>query len=626
VNRWGDPNRAKSIDDHPRKKIMTPLRFDGRVAIVTGAGGGLGRAYALLLASRGARVVVNDLGGSTAGEGQGSRAADKVVEEIRGAGGEAVPNYDSVEDGEKVVQGALDNFGRVDILINNAGILRDKSILRLSDNDWDLVHRVHLRGAFQTSRAAWPHMKKNKYGRIVMTSSVAGLFGNFGQANYSAAKLGLVGLSNTLALEGARSGIQSNVIVPMAASRLTKDILPPDMLESLGPEHIAPVVAWMCHEQCTDTGMVIEAMGGWAGRHQNWRGKGVALLDRVGGQVTPEMVATRWEEITSMEEAEAHESHQEATGIVMARIADALNEEQEAGGAEKGVKDAIGYESKPYNFKYSFREAIIYALSVGVSTEDANGLRFLYEDHPQFGPLPTFGVIPAMSGTDGLVTGGVPGLEIDLTQVLHGEQYIKVVKPMPAAGTLTNTYKVQDVLDKGRGMVLLVQIETRDEEGELLLVNQSSIFVVGAGGFGGSRSSEHSIEVRNPPSRSADARASYKTSKDQAALYRMTGDLNPLHISPEFAAMGGFSTPILHGLCSFGIAVRQVMDTFANGDPTRLKEMKVRMSKPVLPGQTLVTEMWHEGDTVVFATKVAETGDSCLTGGWVNIAPSTSKL
>jgi len=128
-------------------------------------------------------------------------------------------------------------------------------------------------------------MKKNKYGRIVMTSSVAGLFGNFGQANYSAAKLGLVGLSNTLALEGARAGIHSNVIVPMAASRLTKDILPPDMLESLGPEHIAPVVAWMCHEQCTDTGLIIEAMGGWAGRHQNWRGKGAALLDRVGDQV-----------------------------------------------------------------------------------------------------------------------------------------------------------------------------------------------------------------------------------------------------------------------------------------------------------------------------------------------------
>jgi len=623
VNRWGDPNRVKK-GEKTKTEMTTPLRFDGRVAIVTGAGGGLGRAYALLLASRGAKVVVNDLGGSTAGEGQGSRAADLVVEEIRGAGGQAVPNYDSVEEGEKVVQGALDNFGRVDILINNAGILRDKSLLRLSDSDWDLVHRVHLRGAFLTSRAAWPHMKKNKYGRIVMTSSVAGLFGNFGQANYSAAKLGLVGLSNTLALEGARAGIHSNVIVPMAASRLTKDILPPDMLESLGPEHIAPVVAWMCHEQCTDTGLVIEAMGGWAGRHQNWRGKGAALLDRVGDQVTPEMVASRWEEITSMEEKEAPETHQEATGLVMTRIAEAVNEEQDAG--EKGVKDAIGYVSKPYNFRYSFREAIIYALSVGVSTEDTNGLRFLYEDHPQFGPLPTFGVIPAMSGTDGLVTGGVPGLEIDLTQVLHGEQYIKVVKPMPAAGTLTNVYKVQDVLDKGRGMLLLVEIETRDEEGDLLLVNQSSIFVVGAGGFGGSRSSEHSIEVRKPPSRSPDATTSYKTNKDQAALYRMTGDLNPLHISPEFAAMGGFSTPILHGLCSFGIAVKQVMDTFADGDPTRLKEMKVRMSKPVLPGQTLVTEMWQEGDTVVFSTKVSETGENCLTGGWVAIAPNTSKL
>merc|ERR1719489_463827 len=206
------------------KREMSQLVFNDKVAIVTGAGGGLGRTYALLLASRGAKVVVNDLGGSSGGEGKDARAADVVVKEIEAAGGIAVPNYDSVEDGEKLVQTALENFGRIDILINNAGILRDKSVVRMSDSDWDLVHRVHLKGAFMTTRAAWPHMKNNKYGRIIMTASVAGIFGNFGQANYSAAKLGLVGLSNTLSLEGKKYNINCNCVAPIAGSRMTESV------------------------------------------------------------------------------------------------------------------------------------------------------------------------------------------------------------------------------------------------------------------------------------------------------------------------------------------------------------------------------------------------------------------
>ncbi|MCL4121699.1 UNVERIFIED_CONTAM: hypothetical protein GTU68_062248, partial [Idotea baltica] len=203
------------------------LRFDDQVVIVTGSGGGLGKAYALMFASRGAKVVVNDLGGSSSGEGKDTRAADIVVNEIRAAGGTAVANYNSVEDGEKIVQTALENYGRIDILVNNAGILRDRSFARISDNDWDLVHKVHLRGSFSVTRAAFPHMKKQKFGRIIMTSSVAGIYGNFGQANYSAAKLGLLGLSNTVAIEGDRYNIHCNTIAPMGGTRLTEGILPP---------------------------------------------------------------------------------------------------------------------------------------------------------------------------------------------------------------------------------------------------------------------------------------------------------------------------------------------------------------------------------------------------------------
>ncbi|HVK72193.1 MAG TPA: SDR family oxidoreductase, partial [Kofleriaceae bacterium] len=186
------------------------LRFDGKVAIVTGAGGGLGRSHALLLASRGAKVVVNDLGGSHTGEGKSSSAADKVVDEIKAAGGTAVANYDSVEDGDKIVKTAIDTYGRIDVLVNNAGILRDVSFAKMTDADWDLVYRVHVKGAYKCTHAAWPVMRDQKFGRIIFTASAAGIYGNFGQANYSMAKLGLVGFGNTLALEGKKRNILVN--------------------------------------------------------------------------------------------------------------------------------------------------------------------------------------------------------------------------------------------------------------------------------------------------------------------------------------------------------------------------------------------------------------------------------
>lgn len=191
------------------------LRYDNRVVVVTGAGAGLGREYALLFASRGAKVVVNDLGGSHTGEGA-SRAADVVVKEIQDAGGIAIPDYNSVVEGHKIIATAISTFGRIDVLINNAGILRDKSVANITDEDWDKISDIHLKASFITTRAAWPHFKKQKYGRIIMTCSNSGIYGNFGQANYSAAKLGAVGLANTVAIEGSKYNIHCNTIVPTA--------------------------------------------------------------------------------------------------------------------------------------------------------------------------------------------------------------------------------------------------------------------------------------------------------------------------------------------------------------------------------------------------------------------------
>ncbi len=243
---------------------MSEIRFDDRVAIVTGAGGGLGKTYALDFASRGAKVVVNDLGGATDGTGASASMADQVVKEITEAGGTAVANHDSVstpEGGESIVQTALDNFGRVDVVINNAGILRDKTFAKLSPEELEIVLDVHLKGAFFVSQPAFRNMKENGYGRFVFTASAAGIFGNFGQTNYGAAKMGLVGLSNVLAVEGAKYNIKSNVIAPIARTRLTENLLGP-LAENLAPECVTPLTVYLASEANENTHEIYSVGGG----------------------------------------------------------------------------------------------------------------------------------------------------------------------------------------------------------------------------------------------------------------------------------------------------------------------------------------------------------------------------
>jgi NAD(P)-dependent dehydrogenase (short-subunit alcohol dehydrogenase family) len=243
---------------------MSEIRFDGRVAIVTGAGGGLGRTYALEIAKRGGQVVVNDLGGRPDGSGASQSMADEVVKEITEAGGKAVANYDSVstpEGGEAIVKTAVDNFGKVDIVINNAGILRDKSFVKLTPEELGLVLDVHLKGAFYVSQPAFRVMKENNYGRLLFTASAAGIFGNFGQTNYGAAKMGLVGLMHVLAVEGAKNNIKANAIAPIARTRMTEDLLGP-MAEALAPECVTPLVTYLVSEACDVTHEVYSVGGG----------------------------------------------------------------------------------------------------------------------------------------------------------------------------------------------------------------------------------------------------------------------------------------------------------------------------------------------------------------------------
>jgi NAD(P)-dependent dehydrogenase (short-subunit alcohol dehydrogenase family) len=256
---------------------MAEIRFDDRVAVITGAGGGLGRTYALEIAKRGGMVVVNDLGGKADGSGGSSSMADQTVKEINEAGGKAVANYDSVatpEGGEAIIQTAIDNFGKVDIVINNAGILRDKTFAKLSKEELEIVLDVHLKGAFYVTQPAFRKMKEQNYGRILFTASGAGVFGNFGQTNYGAAKMGLVGLSNVLAQEGLKNNIRCNVIAPIARTRLTEQLLGP-MAEKLDPACVTPLSVYLVSEQCELTHEIFDVGGGryariFIGMNQGW--------------------------------------------------------------------------------------------------------------------------------------------------------------------------------------------------------------------------------------------------------------------------------------------------------------------------------------------------------------------
>ncbi|MFW2388844.1 MAG: SDR family NAD(P)-dependent oxidoreductase [Polyangiales bacterium] len=582
------------------------LKFDGRVAIVTGAGQGLGRCHAVLLASRGAKVVVNDLGGSTTGEGKSSKAADQVVEQIKQAGGEAVANYDSVEDGEAIVKTAMDTWGRVDIVVNNAGILRDKSFKNMTDADWDIIFRVHNLGAYKVTKAAWPIMTEQGYGRVIFTTSAAGIYGNFGQTNYSSAKLSLVGFANTLALEGQRKNILVNTIAPVAASRLTEGLLPPAVFDALKPEYVAPLVAYLCSEESDTTGALYEVGGGLYSSLRWERTKGKVF--RLGREVTPEALQASWEQINDFSETEVVSSVMESLGPVIENV--------EAGPSKGGnelidVDAALGARYPDRVSSYDEGDLALYALGVGAATDpkEPQELRLVYEGSSEgMKPLPTYAVIPGTNAVLGFAKEGVtaPGLNYGLDRLLHGEQYVELVRPLPLRARLTTKGVITDIFDKGKGALVVTAFDSYDEDGDLLIKSEMTAFIRGAGGWGGDRGP--SADVNVPPERQPDFVVEDAIPANQALLYRLSGDWNPLHADPDMAQAFGFERPILHGLCTFGYAGRRVLEKYApGGNPDFFKSIKVRFADNVYPGDTLVTEMWKESDQrIVFQCKVRE--------------------
>ncbi|RWU18926.1 alcohol dehydrogenase [Pseudomonas alkylphenolica] len=598
------------------------IRFDGKVAIVTGAGNGLGRAHALLLGARGAKVVVNDLGVSTDGLGASSAAADAVVAEIRALGGEAVADHHSVTEGEKIVATALEAFGTVDILINNAGILRDTSFHKMTEEQWDLIQAVHVKGAFRLTHAVWPIMREKGYGRIVMTASGTGIYGNFGQCNYGTAKAGLIGFASSLALEGASKNIRVNTIAPIAASRMViaSGLFPEELHDKLKVDDVAPLVGWLCSEQCQDTGGLFEVGGGFHAKYRWERSQGRLLHTNT---LSPELVRDNWERITRFDEHSVHHSNGgEGFTELFARMA------SPAKGGNAFVDMEVAANAVSYlETEYDQNDAALYALAVGAAKDPLDRTELLYVNEftgDDFRVLPTMAVLPATEVFLRAAKSGEPqleGLNLPFAKGLHGEQYTVMYRPLPPKAKLKHTMRLKSAIDKGKSSVSVLAIETTDEHGTPLFYNEVTGFYPGVPGAGLERVASEEINV--PPARVPDAVLADQTDVNQALLYRLCGDWNPMHVDPDYAAKAGYEKPFLHGLCTFGYLGRHVIKAFCDNDSRLFKSVRARFASIVMPGDTLETRMWRESATrIIVEMRAVERDVIVLKNGAVELFES----
>jgi NAD(P)-dependent dehydrogenase (short-subunit alcohol dehydrogenase family)/acyl dehydratase len=565
---------------------------------------------------------VNDLGGGIKGDDGAptSRPAQQVVDEIKQAGGEAVANFDSVEFGEKIIATAVEAYGKVDIVINNAGILRDRSFSKTEPLDWDLIFKVHATGSYSVTHAAWELMRKQGFGRVIMTTSAAGLYGNHGQANYSAAKLAILGLANTLAIEGERRGIFVNTIAPVAGTRMTATVMPPNLVEALKTEYVAPLVLYLCHESSTVNGGIFEIGAGWVSSVRWERTQGKLFSPQ---NFSPETIAESWNQITDFSTNPQYpKSASDSITYVLGALEQAKASEKKKIGNDDVQPDVLlAHNFEPITVSYSARDVAFYALSVGAASNplDSSELSFVYENHENFQALPTFGITFPFALMGQLI--GAPGLKFNPMLLLHGEQNLRIVNPIPVEGKMTSTGKVIGLYDKGKSTTVVLEVTSKDETGKEIVVNEFTVFIRGIGNFGGDRGP--APENLSPPSTPPTKVHTEKTNENQAAIYRWaSGDLNPLHIDSTMAAMGNFDRPILHGMCTYGYAARAVLKHFCNNDTTRFKGIKARMTKHVFPGETLETSMWQVSPSkIIFQVKTVERGEVVLANAAVEIVP-----
>jgi 3-hydroxyacyl-CoA dehydrogenase/3a,7a,12a-trihydroxy-5b-cholest-24-enoyl-CoA hydratase len=551
------------------------IRLDGRVALVTGAATGLGRAHALELARRGARVIVNDVGTSLDGSSAGDGRAQAVVDEIRADGGEAVADDHSVLEGADVVATAINAYGDLHILVNNAGILRDAAFHKMDQPTFDAVLDVHLRGTAAVTMAAFRHMREHGYGRIVMTTSSAGLLGNFGQANYGAAKAGLYGLTRVLAVEGGAKGVRTNAVMPIAATRMSESGMTPQMREALSPDLVSPVVAYLASEECELNGEVLNAAGGsvsrfFLGLTPGW---GASTL-------TAENVAEHLEEITREDGYSVPADAGAASRALMAQLPlPSTGARLVPGGLDTAL---FGRALPPTTFVVDTEKVRAYAAATADADEGYDGTG-----------VPAAYAFPVVHEAVGAAVRALVAPHL-MMRIVHGAHDIYLRRPMRPGMTLTTVAQPWGLRTHGSAARLCLRLVSTDADGDVVLEQFGQFAIRGVTDL-------PDVGFVPPPFGLSDevvtsaplGRRTTKVASDQPAVYaEASGDHSPIHVDGAAARAAGLPGVILQGMCAFAMSVAAATDEVAGGDRRAVARAAVRFSAPVLPDSELDTAVY----------------------------------
>ncbi|KAG0680292.1 hypothetical protein C6P40_004389 [Pichia californica] len=587
--------------------------LNGKVVIITGAGNGLGKSHALLFAKYGAKVVVNDF-----------KDPFSVVDEIIKNGGIAVGSkHDVYAETDQIIKTALDKFGTVDILINNAGILRDRSFIKMTQQEWDQVIQIHILATYKLCKLVWPIFQEKKSGFIINTTSTSGIYGNFGQANYASAKAGILAFTRTLAIEGKKANIKCNAIAPHAETAMTKTIFKENELNKFSTSQVSPMVVLLCSEEIGGiTGELYEVGAGWIGNTRWQRAKGAVCHDE---HITPEFIKENWKDVVDFSNGITLKSAEESSIAILESVSENDEDDDDDDDDDNEEEEEEDSEKTEEVYNYDHHQVILYNISVGATAKE---LKYVYESDPNFQVLPTFGVIPFMNQEDGGLNFDNLLKDYNPMKLLHGEHYLKVNKfPIPTNGSLkTNSFPIE-VINKSKGnkhnVLMRAGYKTFNEKNELLFTNVGSYFIRDCETSSGKNnlfsSSKEGIsdfykKDFSVNSLKPDFEYELKTDKDLAALYRLNGDFNPLHVDPVFAKGGNFSKPILHGLCFYGISAKILLDHYGEFD-----EIKARFTSFVYPGETLKILAWKSGSIVKFQTWVVERNIKAIDYAAINL-------
>lgn len=584
---------------------VDPVTLKDKVVLITGAGAGLGRAYALYFAKYGAKVVVNDF-----------KDPSKVVEEIKAAGGEAHGDtHDVASDAQAIIDNVIGKYGTIDVLVNNAGILRDKSFAKLSYDDWLLVQKVHLFGTFNLTRLAWPHFIDKKWGRVVNITSTSGIYGNFGQANYATAKAAILGFSRTIAIEGAKHNIKVNVVAPHAETAMTLTIFREEDKNLYPPELVAPLLVYLSSDAVDFTGELFEAGGGWIGATRWQRAKGAVSTEEV---VTPEFVATNFGEVTNFSTGTVNPKNTTESSMAILSAVEGDDDDEDD---DEDEDDDSDDEEDPV-FTYGDKEVILYNIALGATEKE---LKYVYENDQDFQVIPTFGHLPTFNSQKSQLSFAKLLKNFNPMLLLHGEHYIKIEKfPIPTEASIKTSFNPLAITQKGTNTIVVHGSKSVDEgTGEVLFSNEATFFIRNCEGETKSYGERRTFATTSfaAPKTEPEFTKEVSISEDKAALYRLTGDRNPLHIDPNFAKGAKFDKPILHGMCTYGLAAKVLLDQYGP-----FTEIKARFTGIVFPGETLKVLSWKQGDTVIFQVKVVERGTIAINNAAIKLLGDSAKL